>query len=95
MFPQETGKALKPYFISAEAARNSIAAAELAQKSGKKPVIYTGTENVAPAAPAPVERPKAEPKSKTIAVQRDATGSMCYILSSLFSSALYALLSLL
>ncbi|KAF9298712.1 Apoptotic chromatin condensation inducer in the nucleus [Linnemannia elongata] len=75
VFPQETGKALKPYFISAEAARNSIAAAELAQKSGKKPIIYTGTENVAPAAPALAERPKAEPKSKTpIVVQRDATG---------------------
>ncbi|KAF9540976.1 hypothetical protein EC957_003614 [Mortierella hygrophila] len=74
VFPLETGKPLKPYFITAEAARNSIAAAELAQKSGKKPVIYTG-EHVAPAVPAAAERPKAEPKTKTpIVVQRDTAG---------------------
>ncbi|KAF9141623.1 hypothetical protein BGX30_004424 [Mortierella sp. GBA39] len=74
VFPLETGKPLKPYFITAEAARNSIAAAELAQKSGKKPVIYTG-EHVAPAAPAAAEKPKAEPKTKTpIVVQRNTTG---------------------
>ena len=82
VFPLETGRPLKPYFITAEAARNSIAAAELAQKSGKKPVIYTGTEQVAPAAPATAERPRAEPKSKTpIVVQRDAAGGKCYILT--------------
>ncbi|KAF9147143.1 hypothetical protein BG015_011252 [Linnemannia schmuckeri] len=75
VFPQETGKPLKPYFITAEAARNSIAAAELAQKAGKKPVIYTGKEHIAPATPAASARPRAEVKSKTpIVVQRDAAG---------------------
>ncbi|KAF8947674.1 Apoptotic chromatin condensation inducer in the nucleus [Haplosporangium gracile] len=75
VFPQETGKPLKPYFITAEAARNSIAAAELAQKAGKKPVIYTGKEHVVLAAPAAAERPRAEATSKTpIVVQRDTAG---------------------
>lgn len=86
VFPQETGKPLKPYFITAEAARNSIAAAELAQKSGKKPVIYTGEEDVAPAVPAAAERPRAELKSKTpIAVQRDAAGGTCYVFTTIFA----------
>ncbi|KAG0303241.1 Apoptotic chromatin condensation inducer in the nucleus [Dissophora globulifera] len=44
VFPKETGKPLEPYFITSEAATKSIEAAEEAQKSGKRPVIYTGQE---------------------------------------------------
>ncbi|KAG0282227.1 Apoptotic chromatin condensation inducer in the nucleus [Linnemannia gamsii] len=75
VFPQETGKPLKPHFITAEAARDSIAAAELAQKAGKKPVIYTGMEPIAPATAPAAERTRAEPKAKTpIVVQRVSAG---------------------
>ncbi|KAF9291373.1 Apoptotic chromatin condensation inducer in the nucleus [Mortierella alpina] len=42
IFPKETGRPLEPHFITPEAAASSIEAAELAQKSGKKPVVYTG-----------------------------------------------------
>ncbi|KAF9562732.1 Apoptotic chromatin condensation inducer in the nucleus [Mortierella alpina] len=42
VFPKETGRPLEPHFITPEAAASSIEAAELAQKSGKKPVVYTG-----------------------------------------------------
>ncbi|KAI8596183.1 hypothetical protein EDD21DRAFT_448039 [Dissophora ornata] len=44
VFPKETGKPLEPHFITPEAAAKSIEAAEDAQKSGKRPVIYTGKE---------------------------------------------------
>ncbi|KAF9350555.1 Apoptotic chromatin condensation inducer in the nucleus [Mortierella sp. AD094] len=44
VFPKETGKPLEPHFITAEAAAASVEAAEEAQKNGKRPVIYTGTE---------------------------------------------------
>ncbi|KAF9926249.1 hypothetical protein FBU30_004144 [Linnemannia zychae] len=65
-YPPETGKNLKPYFITSEAAYKSIAAAEEAQKAGKRPVIYTGQE------PLPTEKPKAVPKPKApIVVQKD------------------------
>ncbi|KAF9119406.1 hypothetical protein BGW39_000322 [Mortierella sp. 14UC] len=67
VFPKETGRPLKPYLITAEAARRSIDAADQAQQAGKKPVIYTGEEPV----PA-VEKPKAAPKPKTpIAVEKN------------------------
>ncbi|KAF9096729.1 hypothetical protein BGX23_010538 [Mortierella sp. AD031] len=63
VFPPETGKALKPHFITAEAASRSIAAAEEAQKAGKKPVIFTGNE--------PAEKSKAAaPKPKAPIVIR-------------------------
>ncbi|KAG9324632.1 hypothetical protein KVV02_007202 [Mortierella alpina] len=42
IFPKETGKPLEPHFITPEAAASSIEAAELAQKNGNKPVVYTG-----------------------------------------------------
>ncbi|KAF9415982.1 hypothetical protein BGZ94_010338 [Podila epigama] len=51
VFPKETGKALKPYSITPEAAATSIANAEAAQNAGKRPVIFTGKEAV-PAVPA-------------------------------------------
>ncbi|KAG0369760.1 hypothetical protein BGX24_002299 [Mortierella sp. AD032] len=67
VFPKETGRPLKPYIITAEAARRSIDAADQAQKAGKKPVIYTGQE--------PAEKLKVAPKPKTpIAVQKDEAG---------------------
>ncbi|KAF9945555.1 Apoptotic chromatin condensation inducer in the nucleus [Mortierella alpina] len=49
IFPKETGRPLEPHFITPEAAASSIEAAELAQKSGKKPVVYTGVGAVAAA----------------------------------------------
>ncbi|KAI1315094.1 hypothetical protein EDD11_001336 [Mortierella claussenii] len=42
VFPKETGKPLEPHFITAEAATQSIQAAEEAQRNGKKPVIFKG-----------------------------------------------------
>jgi hypothetical protein len=90
VFPQETGKPLKPYFITAEAARDSIAAAELAQKAGKKPVIYTGVEPVTPALAPAAERTRAEPKAKpSIVVQRASAGGnltlpLCFFRHFLF-----------
>ncbi|KAG0280965.1 hypothetical protein BGZ95_007640 [Linnemannia exigua] len=67
VFPKETGRPLKPYIITAEAARRSIDAADQAQKAGKKPVIYTGQE--------PTEKPKAALKPKApIAVQKAEAG---------------------
>ncbi|KAF9940907.1 Apoptotic chromatin condensation inducer in the nucleus [Mortierella alpina] len=47
IFPKETGRPLEPHFITPEAAASSIEAAELAQKNGKKPVVYTGASAVA------------------------------------------------
>ncbi|KAG0202860.1 hypothetical protein BGX28_004736, partial [Mortierella sp. GBA30] len=42
IFPKETGRPLEPHFITPEAAKMSIDAAEQAQKSGRKPSVYTG-----------------------------------------------------
>ncbi|KAF9905475.1 hypothetical protein EC991_001642 [Linnemannia zychae] len=60
VFPKETGRPLKPYLITAEAAHRSIDAADQAQQAGKKPVIYTGEELISA-----IEKPKATPKAKT------------------------------
>ncbi|KAG0250420.1 hypothetical protein BG011_008364 [Mortierella polycephala] len=54
IFPKETGRPLEPHFITVEAATRSIAAAEEAQKSGKRPVIYTGKEPIVPKPGAPI-----------------------------------------
>ncbi|KAK3818470.1 MAG: hypothetical protein J3Q66DRAFT_173564 [Benniella sp.] len=48
IFPKETGKPLSPHFITPEAAARSIEAAEEAQRSGKRPVIYTGESDRPP-----------------------------------------------
>lgn len=48
IFPKETGKPLSPHFITPEAAARSIEAAEEAQRSGKRPVIYTGESDQPP-----------------------------------------------
>ncbi|KAG0371142.1 hypothetical protein BC939DRAFT_281024 [Gamsiella multidivaricata] len=56
VFPKETGKPLEPHFIAPEAAAASIDAAEKAQKSGNRPVIYTGQGE-----PAAVSKPAVAP----------------------------------
>jgi len=67
IFPKETGRPLEPHFITPEAAASSIEAAELAQKSGKKPVVYTGVGAVA-AAVATTAAPKL---AAPIAIRKD------------------------
>lgn len=67
VFPKETGKALEAMYLSPETAAQCVAAAEDAQKSGRKPVIYTG-KVVAPApkrgAPIAVRNEEVEGKAK-------------------------------
>ncbi|KAG0057691.1 hypothetical protein BGZ83_005630 [Gryganskiella cystojenkinii] len=42
VFPKETGKPLQALFLTPETAADYVAAAEEAQKSGKRPIIYSG-----------------------------------------------------
>ncbi|KAF9945401.1 Apoptotic chromatin condensation inducer in the nucleus [Mortierella alpina] len=65
IFPKETGRPLETHFITPEAAASSIEAAEFAQKSGKKPIVYTGVGAVAAAATAAPKR------AAPIAIRKD------------------------